>query len=80
MARQPQDTRAAYYGIKASALAREAEAKLSKIRDKLTKLQEPWAEVDPMIESATEHALQAVDALLKQYKDSAEYLNEPMGS
>lgn len=78
MARQKRFTRAAYYGIKASALARDAEVKLTKLRAKIEKLQEPWAEVDPMIEAATDNTLKALDDLLKQYKDSAEYLNEPM--
>jgi|GEM_PF-6536692 len=78
IAKVRQETRADYYGIKASALSRDAEKKLTALRMKIAKLSEPWAEVDTMIESATEAALRAVDELIKQYKDSAEYLNEPM--
>lgn len=78
MAGQRQDTRAAYYGIKASALAREAKVKLTKLRVKIAKMQEPWMEADSMIEASTEKVLQAVDELIKQYQDSAEYMNEPM--
>ena len=78
MPRTTKNTRATQYGIKANALARDAVAKLERMRAKLIKLQEPWAEADPMIETATDQATAAVDDLIKQYKDSAEYLNEPM--
>ena len=78
MPKQRQDTRAAYYGIKASALARTAEAKLTKLRIKIAKMQEPWLEADSMIEASTDKVLQALDELIKQYKDSAEYMNETM--
>lgn len=77
MPRTPKNTRASEYGIKPNALARDAIAKLERMRAKIVKLQEPWAEADPMIETATDQATTAVDALIKQYKDSAEYLNEP---
>ncbi len=78
MSRQNKETRAGYYGIKATPLARDARSKIAKIREKINKLQEPWAEADPMIESATNAALSALDDLAKQYQESAEYLNEPM--
>ena len=78
MNRQTKETRGTYYGIKAAPLARDAKEKIAKIRAKIDKLQEPWAEADPMIESATNAALSALDDLAKQYQDSAEYLSEPM--
>lgn len=76
--REVRATRGDYYGIKATPLSKDAQAKLMKIRVKIAKLQEPWAEADAMIEAATERALQALDDLIQQYKDSAEYMNEPM--
>lgn len=76
MSRTKINSRATYYGIKATALARDTKKKLSSIRAKIDKLQEPWAEADPMIETATRNALQALDELVKQYEESAEYLNE----
>ena len=76
MPRKKQNTRAAQYGIKANALARDAIAKLERMREKVRKLQEPWGEADPMIETATDATASAIDDLIKQYKDSAEYMNE----
>ena len=71
-------SRAAYYGINASALARDAQNKIAKIRLKLLQLQEPWIDCDPVLEKATEQVLAALDALNKQYSDSAEYMQEMM--
>lgn len=73
-----QETRASYYGIKPRPLAKAAELKIKSMRAKLLKMQEPWAEADAMIESATDRAVEALDELLNQYKASVEYLNEPM--
>lgn len=78
MTMQRKETRGSYYGINGNALARDAESKLTKIRIKISKLQDPWVEADPVIETATNNVLQALDNLIKQYKDSAEYLREPM--
>lgn len=78
MKRQSKETRATFYGIKTSALARQAKAKIANIRAKIDKLQEPWVEADPMIETATNNALKALDDLVRQYEDSVEYLNEPI--
>lgn len=78
MTRQRKETRGSYYGINATSLLHDAELKLAKIRIKISKLQEPWVEADPVIEIATNNALQALDDLIKQYKDSADYLREPM--
>lgn len=71
-------TRGEYYGIKAGALARDAKVKLDKMRVKLEKLQQPWLEVDPMIEQAMTRTLEAFDELAKQFADSADYMNEVM--
>lgn len=76
MPRTNPNTRAAQHGIKPNALARDAIAKLGRMRAKIVKLQEPWGESDPMIETATDGAVAGIDALIKQYKESAEYLNE----
>lgn len=73
-----QDTRAAYYGINATALAKDAKTKLGKIRIKVAKLQEPWSEADPIIEKAVEQTLSAIDDLIRVFGESAEYLNEKM--
>ena len=78
MPRHRQATRAHHYGINANALARDAATKLPKLRAKIAALGEAWGDADPLIERATETALQAVDDLLKQVKESAEYMNEPM--
>jgi hypothetical protein len=76
--RDVQTTRGYYYGIKASVLARDAKIKIAKIRVKISRLQEPWAESDPMIEEAVARAVAALDELTKQFTDSAAYMNEPM--
>jgi len=76
--REAKLTRGDYYGIKASVLAREAKIKVAKMRVKIERLQEPWADADPMIEQAVAHAVEALDALVKQFVDSAEYMNEAM--
>jgi hypothetical protein len=76
--REAQATRGEYYGIKASVLARDAKIKLAKMRVKIERLQEPWADADPMIEQAVARAVEALDALVKQFADSAEYMNEAM--
>lgn len=73
-----QETRASYYGIKPRPLAKAAELKIKSMRAKLLKMQEPWADADAMIESATDRAIDALNELLEQYKASADYLNEPM--
>lgn len=78
MARQKQETRATYYSVNATALNRATQAKLATMRGKIVKMAEPWAEADPMIESATDRALVAIDELMAQYRDSTLYLNEPM--
>lgn len=76
--RVKQATRGDYYGIKATALSRDANLKLAKIRAKIELLQGPWADSDPMIEQAVARTLAAIDELGKQFSDSAEYMNEPM--
>lgn len=76
--REVQATRGDYYGIKAGVLARDAKIKIAKMRVKIDRLQEPWADADPMIEQAVAHAVEALDALAKQFSDSAEYMNEAM--
>lgn len=76
--REAKATRGDYYGIKASALARDAKIKIAKMRVKIERLQEPWVEADQMIEAAVAQAVQALDALAKQFDDSAEYMNETM--
>lgn len=76
--RKREATRGDYYGIKASVLARDAKIKIAKMRVKIERLQEPWADADPMIEQAVAHAVEALDALAKQFSDSAEYMNEAM--
>ena len=73
-----QPTRGDYYGIKPNALARDARAKLMKMRAKIEKLPEPWLDTDPMLEQATARAVEALNALAQQFADSAEYLNEGM--
>lgn len=78
MPRKKQNTRASQHGIKATALARDTVAKLERMRAKIVKLQEPWEEADPMVETATDRTVEAIDDLIKQYKESAEYLNEPI--
>lgn len=73
-----QQTRGDYYGIKPNALARNARAKLAKMRVKLEKLHEPWLEADPMLEQVTARVQEAIEALAQQFTDSAEYMNETM--
>lgn len=72
------ETRAVYYSINATALARDARVKLGKMRIKIERLQEPWLEVDSMIEQSVAKALAAMDDLIKQFGESAEYMNEPI--
>ena len=76
--KETSSTRGDYYGIKAKALARDAKLKLAKIRAKVELLQEPWVEADPMIEQAVARAVTALNDLMKQFADSAEYMNESM--
>lgn len=68
----------AFMYVNATALNRATQAKLATMRGKIVKMAEPWAVVDPMIESATDRALAAIDELTVQYHDSTLYLNEPM--
>jgi hypothetical protein len=77
--REQIETRAKYYGINATALAKVAKTKLGKIRVQIEKLQEPWLETDPMIEEAVTKTLGAIDDLVKQFEESAAYMNEPIG-
>lgn len=76
--RKRQLTRGDHYGINANALARDAKSKIEKISAKITKLQEPWADADPMIEQAVASAVEALTTLSKQFSDSAEYMSEAM--
>lgn len=79
MPKEVKQKRGDYYGItNAKALSRTTKAKLLGVRARIEKMAEPWAEADPMIESATQTALDAIDNLIKQYQDSAEYMNETM--
>lgn len=71
-------TRGDYYGIKANLLVRDAKIKIAKMRAKIERLQEPWNEADQMIEAAVAQVTEALDALVKQFDDSAEYMNEAM--
>ena len=73
-----QPTRGDYYGIKPNALARDARAKLAKMRRKLEKLPEPWLDTDPMLDQAITRALDALAALAQQFANSAEYLSKQM--
>lgn len=76
--REKVNTRGDYYGINATVLARDARIKIGKMRVKIERLQEPWADADPMVETAVGQVVEALDALLKQIDDSAEYMNEAM--
>ena len=78
MPRKRKETRAMFYSVKATPLARAAQKSLARIKVKLDKMQLPWGEADPLIESATARAVEALEELRVQYAESAKYLNEPM--
>jgi hypothetical protein len=74
------ETRAQAIGINPKVLSARTKKALAHHRERLTKLAEPWADIDNSVEGALQDLLSAFDDFSKQIDETVAWLNEEAGS